>query len=310
MNSASPIACFKNAGNSPDEGRRPSPHCRVAIRDFDLAATLNSGQVFHWINQDGGFVGLVDRTPVFVAQPRPDELVVSGAQGTLVSQYFGLDHDLDAIRRTFPLQDAVLERAVAFCPGLRIIRQPLWECLATFLTSSLKQLAHIRQISFKLRECFGEPILFGNSTLYTYPKPEVLAEANERELLACGLGYRAKFLAATARAVASGDLVLDELRGPEVSDAEAIARLCRAPGVGPKIASCVLLFGAERLGSFPIDVWVERVLRQLYQKQTAQLNRAQLAKFTERHFGPCRGYAQQFLFHHARLTMPRRRNKA
>jgi N-glycosylase/DNA lyase len=280
----------------------------LAVREFDLGATLDSGQVFHWQRAGAGFVGLIDRTPVFVAQPSPDRLLVTAGQPALVSHYFALDHDLDAIRRTFPANDAVLERAVSFCPGLRVIRQPAWECLATFITSSLKQVAHIRQISQSLRQRFGEPVRFGTLTLHAYPGAETLAAAGENALRTCGLGYRAKFLAGSARAVLDGTIDLDALARPGVSDAEALALLCQAPGVGPKIASCVLLFAGERLGAFPVDVWVERVLRHLYADETENLKRRELARFIDDHFGPYRGYAQQYLFHHARLTMGRRVN--
>jgi N-glycosylase/DNA lyase len=280
----------------------------VAVGEFDLAATLDSGQVFHWQRADDGFVGLIDRTPVFVSQPSSDRLLVTAGQSALVSRYFALDHDLDAIRRTFPAGDPVLERAIRFCPGLRLIRQPVWECLATFITSSLKQVAHILKISQTIRQRFGHPVVFGARTLHSYPAAETLAAAGKSALRACGLGYRAKFLAGSARAVTEGILDLGVLARPEISDAEALELLCRAPGVGPKIAACVLLFAAERLGAFPVDVWVERVLRHLYADETAHLGRRDLDRFINDYFGPNRGYAQQYLFHHARLTMGRRVN--
>lgn len=278
---------------------RPVALSRLAVRRFDLAATLGSGQVFHWVPQDGGFLGTLDRTPVFLRQPAPDELEVSAGDEPLASRYLALDHDLDAITATFPV-DAALSRAVAFAPGLRLIRQPAWECLATFITSSLKQVPHISQISHTLRRRFGEPVTLGGCTLYTYPTPAALAEAGESELRRCALGYRARHLAATARLVATGELDLSFLTDPDVPDETALARLTRAPGVGPKVASCVLLFAGQRLGFFPIDVWIERTLRETYFPRRRKFPPGFLARFAHRHFGPYRGYAQQFLFHHAR----------
>lgn len=277
---------------------------RLPVRRFDLAATLGSGQVFHWRATSGEAVGLIDRTPVLVRQPAPDFLEVTDGAEAAVTRYFALDHDMDAIEATFPAGDASLDEAVAFAPGLRLIRQPAWECLATFITSSLKQVPHISAISHSLRQRYGDRVEFGPHTLHTYPSAEALARAGESALRGCGLGYRSAYLAATARRVADGTLDLGFLNDPAVSDDEANARLLTAPGVGPKVAACVLLFAGERLGFFPIDVWIERTLKERYFPRRRAFPAGFLARFVDQHFGPYRGYAQQFLFHHAR-TAPR-----
>lgn len=267
---------------------------------FNLAATLDSGQVFHWMpDGDGGFRGLIGEMPVQVRQ-EGDQLWVTPGTEKLATRYFALDHDLEAIYRSFPL-DPTMTRALAFCHGVRIIRQPLWECLATFLTSSMKQVSHIRQMSHAIRTRFGRP-LPGWSPLAAYPSPERLAQATEAELRACGLGFRAKNLLATARAVHSGKVDLEALRHKD--DGVVLSELCGLPGVGPKIANCVLLFAYERLSAFPIDVWIERVLRQSYFAHKRKATAGELRDFAARSFGPCGGYAQQYLFHHAR-SQPR-----
>lgn len=276
----------------------------IGVRRFDLRATLGSGQVFHWVPHEDGFLGMIDCTPVIVRQPDPARLEVTAGTAALVSHYLALDHDLDAIVASFPADDDALARAVAYAPGLRLIRQPAWECLATFITSSLKQVPHISQISHTLRRRFGDPVSFGSHTLYTYPSATALSEAGEAELRRCGLGYRAKHLAATALKVATGELDLAFLTNPTVPDDTALTRLTQAPGVGPKVASCVLLFAGQRLGFFPIDVWIERTLRELYFPRRRKFPPGFLPRFAHRHFGPHRGYAQQFLFHHARTNRP------
>ncbi len=282
----------------------PAPH-------FDLAATLNSGQVFHWHFDGERHYGLIADTPVWIRQTGPGTLETDPAHAALVSSYLALDHDLDRMRKTLPKKDSVLRQAMRYAPGIRILRQPHWECLATFITSSLKQVAHIRQISLTLRERFGTPVAGpGGTTLYTYPTPAALADAGEAALRACGLGYRAAFLHQTAALIADGRFDLKSLAPLE--DDAALAKLCCLPGVGPKIAQCTLLFAYERLGVFPIDVWIERALRELYftdQKETATPR--QLRDFAHTHFGPYRGYAQQWIFHHARTSgiFSRRREK-
>ncbi|MES2706595.1 MAG: DNA glycosylase [Verrucomicrobiota bacterium] len=268
---------------------------------FDLAATLNSGQVFHWHRlEDGGFAGLIGRTPALISQPSPDTLLCTRGTAALVRRYLALDHDLHALTATFPADDEGLRRAVAWCPGLRILRQPSWECLATFITSSLKQVPHIRQISLTLRRRFGEPVPFpGLPDQWAYPTPAALAAAGETALRACGLGYRAAFLHRTADDIAGGRFDPEAVAG--LPDAEARAALCTLHGVGEKIANCALLFGWERPAAFPIDVWVERVLRRLYFQNDPAIPAKTLRQFAATHFGPAAGYAQQFLFHHARL---------
>jgi N-glycosylase/DNA lyase len=192
-----------------------------------------------------------------------------------------------------------MEAARGFCRGLRIIRQPKWECLATFICSSMKQVTHIRQISLALRGRFGERRRIGSQLVYSFPPAHRLSECSEKELRECKLGYRAKTLRATAVLVSSGGADLEAWS--TLSDAELRKQLCALPGVGPKIANCVMLFAYERLRAFPIDVWIERVLKQYYFSRRKRMTARRLREFTETYFGEHGGYAQQYLFHHARV---------
>jgi N-glycosylase/DNA lyase len=268
----------------------------IIADDFDLARTLDSGQVFHWEKCGNGFIGTIGTTAVSVEQRR-DRLCFSGATAKLIGHYFALDHPLAEICRSFP-NDAAMCAARDFCAGLRIIRQPRWECLATFITSSMKQVAHIRQISHTLRKRYGERHQIGDCETYTFPSPHRIAELTEQDLRACALGYRAKNLLATARLVASKEANLEQWS--ELPDDLLRAHLCALPGVGAKVANCVMLFAYERLRAFPIDVWIERVLRQKYFARKRKVTAAQLRTFCETYFGAHGGYAQQYLFHHAR----------
>jgi N-glycosylase/DNA lyase len=162
----------------------------------------------------------------------------------------------------------------------------------------MKQVAHIRQISLALRKRFGEQRKIGNQLVYLFPPAHRLAYASEKELLECKLGYRARNLRATARRVSSGQANLEAWS--VLSDAELRTQLCAFPGVGPKIANCLMLFGYERLRAFPIDVWIERVLRQHYFSRRKKMTTQRLREFSETYFGEHGGYAQQYLFHHAR----------
>jgi len=293
-----------------------------AIPEFDLEKTLNSGQVFHWEKIGNGFAGTIGDRAVYVEQR--DEslraLMEGGAPATprarrasglashelappvmeSVSYYFALDHPLQEICASFP-DDPIMNAARDFCRGLRIIRQPKWECLATFICSSMKQVAHIRQISLALRNRFGDQRKVGSRVVHTFPSPQRIARASENELRECKLGYRAKTLRATARLVSSDECDLESWSA--LPDGNLRKNLCELPGVGVKIANCVMLFAYARLRAFPIDVWIERVLRQRYFPRRKKMTAQQLREFSETYFGEHGGYAQQYLFHHARIAL-------
>jgi N-glycosylase/DNA lyase len=279
----------------------------IPAPDFDLKKTLDSGQVFHWQKAADGFVGAIGDLPVYVEQNGRVLKVCFGGPLTksprrllrgIVARYFALDHPLAEICDSFP-KDPVMNAARDFCRGLRIIRQPKWECLATFICSSMKQVAHIRQISLALRRRFGEQRRIGNHIVYTFASPRLLAQASEKELRECKLGYRAKNLRATALLFSSGQADIEAWSA--LSDAELRKQLCALLGVGPKIANCVMLFAFERLRAFPIDVWIERVFTQHYFSGRKKMTAQRLREFSETYFGEHGGYAQQYLFHHARV---------
>jgi N-glycosylase/DNA lyase len=268
----------------------------ITANDFDLARTLDSGQVFHWEKCGDGFIGTIGERGVYVEQRR-HRLFFRGATAKIIAHYFALDHPLAEICRTFP-DDAAMGTARDFCQGLRIIRQPRWECLATFITSSMKQVAHIRQMSRALRERYGARREILEHEVYTFPPADRMAKLTEADLRACALGYRAKNLLGTARRVGSDEADLEKWRA--LPDELLRERLCSLPGVGAKVANCVMLFAYERLRAFPIDVWIERVLRQKYFPRKRKVSAAQLRDFCASYFGEHGGYAQQYLFHHAR----------
>ena len=246
-----------------------SPLHYLPAPDFNLTVTLASGQVFHWLPHEGGFSGLIGVIPAYVEQ-RGDILFTS-ADPALVSRYFSLDHPLPQIYRSFP-RDPVMAAALEFSRGMRIIRQPSWECLATFITSSMKQVSHIASISHTLRSRYGQPVAppllhplrhaqglepaeaassFIHQPCFTYPTPERLASLREEDLRACALGYRARNLLETARMIAAGKVNINAIGS--LPDDEVRSKLCRLPGVGEKVANCVLLFAFDRVRAFPIE---------------------------------------------------------
>ncbi len=285
-----------------------STACFIAARDYDLAATLTSGQTFRWKPRDGAWEGVVGPRWVRLRQ-RDDgveaETATPVADWTWLTDYLQSDLDLGSILLTFP-NDAVMRASVAACRGLRLLRQEPWECLASFILSSTKQIVQIEQIVAFLCARFGAPLAApaGHEPVHAFPSAERLAATSEAELRACKMGFRAPNLLATARRVAGGQLNLRGLQSRSVH--EARAALVDLPGVGEKIANCVLLFAYGFKEAFPVDVWVRKVIRQYYfpkRRPTPQ----QLRRFVGTYFGPNAGYAQQYLFHYVRTGRQRKR---
>src|SRR5471030_1411273 len=271
----------------------PQVSLSLMSRGLDLDATLTSGQTFSWKRTaEGHWRGWIDRRPCLVwLQGDALRAVGPGLTHEAVSAYFSLGLPVREIFATFP-SDPWLEKAQAFAPGLRILRQDPWETLCNFICSSLKQIVQIEQMNHELRRVFGDEIGEG---LHSFPDSSRLAEATEAQLRACRLGFRARHLFVAARQVASGEISLERIG--TLPTAEAREHLLRIRGVGEKVANCILLFAYGRAEVFPIDVWVDRVLRRLYFMNSQRIKHERLRAFANSHFGPHRGYAQQFLFH-------------
>jgi N-glycosylase/DNA lyase len=248
---------------------------------------------------------------------------------------------LGKILQTFP-DDEPMRRATTACRGLRVLRQEPWECLASFILSSNKQIVQIRQIITLLCEKFGEPLTLtlspsdgvreqqrtpANNLMpaespagcrqfslslpsgeragvrgmyFSFPVPHRLAAATEADLRACKMGFRAPHLLKATRQIAEGEVDLEKIRALDCPAARL--ELMKLRGVGGKIADCVLLFAYGFDSAFPVDVWVERALRQLYFPRR-RVSEKRLRHFAATHFGPHAGYAQQYLFHYVRTKM-------
>lgn len=270
--------------------------------DYDLDATLSSGQVFAWEQTAAGWTGVVQGRWVQLAAT-PGGLRARTARPQTnwawLRHFLQTDVDLAAVLATFPKDDPHLHAAVTACRGLRLLRQDPWECLAGFILSSTKQIVQIRQIVRLLCQRYGEPVAGppGVAAMNAFPSAERLAALTESDLRACKMGFRAPNLRATARAVAAREIDLDRLGQLNLN--EARGELLKLPGVGEKIANCVLLFAYDFPAAFPIDVWVLRVLRERYFRRR-KIAPTRLQKFVASHFGSNAGYAQQYLFHHIR----------
>jgi N-glycosylase/DNA lyase len=271
------------------------------VRDYDLAATLDCGQAFRWRREGDAWTGVVGSNWVRLRQNAEGILAETATpqrDWDWLAHYLQSDVDLGAVLARFP-DDEPMRAAVAACRGLRLLRQEPWECLASFILSSTKQIVQIRQIIALLCGRLGEPLAVpaGAAPAFSFPAAARVAACDEAELRACKMGFRAPNLLRTARLIGGGELNLAALSALEV--AAARTELLRCPGVGEKIANCALLFGFGFQQAFPVDVWVRKALQELYfPKRRAGAKR--LERFTATHFGPNAGYAQQYLFHYMR----------
>jgi N-glycosylase/DNA lyase len=260
---------------------------RIAAPDFDLEATLESGQVFGFRREpDGAYAGALRGVPVRI---RPVSGVLDVAAGApldpaLVRDYFDLGRDLGAVYRLLE-GEAPLAPLAARLRGLRVIRQDPWEALACFILSANNNVKRIQGIVGRILAAFGG-----------FPAPAALAAAGGK-LRALGAGYRAPFLAAAARRVAEDPDGFGALAAEPYEAARE--RLLDFPGVGDKVADCVLLFGFQKYESFPMDVWVLRAMRRLYWRGRRAPER-RVRALARRHFGRWAGYIQQYLYHGAR----------
>jgi N-glycosylase/DNA lyase len=276
------------------------------VAHYDLDTTLGSGQSFRWQKSGSTWIGVIGKRWVRLQQ------IQSSITATVADpvcdwnwlvHYLQLDIGLEEIVRTFP-DDQPMQAALRACRGLRLLRQDPWECLASFILSSTKQIVQIQQIIALLTERFGEPLPAAPSypRAFSFPAPERLSRCTETELRECKMGFRAPYLLETARTIVSGRFDLQRLSSLPLGSARA--ELMSLPGVGRKIADCVLLFAYGFPAAFPVDVWVIKALRELYFPRTKRAHLKRLRQFSEEHFGPHGGYAQQYLFHYMRTKHP------
>ncbi len=271
---------------------------------LDLPSTLQSGQAFRWRLDGGWFHGVVFGNLVRMRQASggiefssaPDD---ESYLEPSIRDYLGLSVDLEEVYAALS-GDEMLEAAIERHRGMRVLRQEPWECLVSFICSSASNIPRISKNVESICAALGKPIRLGEQVRNTFPTPHEIADAGETRLRGLGLGYRAAYLAATARKIAEGEPDLITLR--EAPYEEALEALVALDGVGDKVANCVLLFSLDKPQAFPVDGWIDRVLRERYLDGEGKgISRTGMRVWALEHFGPYAGYANQYLFHERRL---------
>ena len=278
---------------------------------LNLDATLCCGQVFRWTKKGDWWYGVADGKAIKVRQVNT-ELEFANADPKFVENYFALDDDLEKIGANID-KDAHIKKALREFWGLRIIRQDPWECLISYICATYKNIPAIKHMLLSLSRRFGGKTMLDGMEFFTFPTPEKLANAAVKDLLECGLGYRAKYVQDTSKRIFENNFELERLR--QMPYTQAKKQICNLTGVGPKVADCVLLFSLGKTEAFPVDRWVERVILNHYAEklplelaqklqQREGLNNSDYAKlnfFGREYFGEYAGYAQEYLYHYERV---------
>lgn len=271
--------------------------------DFSLAVTLESGQVFGWKRKDGGYLGEINGNPVLVSQH--GKTIGYNSLGRKVDRkavrgYFSLDLDAAKMYRKIST-DGLMKRAVKEFRGLRLIRQDPWYCMISFVCSSFSNIPRIEQNIERIKAKHGKRI--GTGT-HLFPTIKELKTTDRDKLRKCGLGFRDRYVHKIANTISERQI--QELGKMDYSEAKK--KLMEFPGIGEKVADCILLFSLDKGESFPIDVWISRIMHKYYGKEMKRMFKTekdkfsypQMQEFARKRWGKYAGYAQQFLYMYAR----------
>ena len=270
---------------------------------FDLSSSLESGQSHRWVKSDSWYIGVVLGNLVKIRQIE-DKIEWHSAPSSeedilpLLKDYFRLDDDLNKIYEEITQDDRVSEMVAKF-PGLRLLRQDPWECTIAFICSANSNIPRIHRVIENLSNTFGTQLELDGHIRHSFPSPQELVVAGEQKLRELGLGFRAPYVDKATQLVNANQLDLQSL----IHMPYELAKKClmECPGIGPKIADCILVFSLEKMEAFPIDVWVRRALGDWYFPNQKTPSNQILQSWAQNYFGSYGGYAQQYLFHGRRL---------
>lgn len=269
------------------------------IKDFDLVHIFESGQCFRWKRQsDGSYTGVALERVVNIKAVK-DSLILDNTSVdeflNLWFDYFDLGTDYSKIKEALS-KDSVLKEAIAYGDGIRLLRQDVWEVLISFIISANNNIPRIAKIIESISENFGTKLNYNGKVHYTFPAINILGCIKEDQVAVCRAGYRNKYIINASAMILRGSVDLTKLC--EKDTLSCRKELLKLPGVGPKVADCIMLFSGTKFDVFPTDVWVRRVMGELYFNKEVGIGEIQ--DFVSRKFGPLAGYAQQYLFYYAR----------
>lgn len=261
------------------------------------------GQCFRWNKEiDGSYVGVVKHNVIKVKKGKNQIEIKSIGEDNLqdlATSYFDFDRDYEKIKKTLAKIDDNMKQSIAYGSGIRILNQDLWETIISFIISANNNIPRIKGIIERMAKVYGKEIMWEGKKYYTFPTVEELAKANVEDLRKLGLGFRDVRVYETTKLIKEGKIELESLK--EEKDVTKVRNtLLTLPGVGPKVADCILLFSTlKRWEAFPIDVWVRRVMNELYihNPEENKVKKEEIEQIAYEKFGSLAGIAQQYLFY-------------
>lgn len=272
-------------------------------KSFELKDIFECGQCFRWNEQkDGSYTGVIKNAIINVKKENENIIFAGKCKENIkdiVEDYFDLNTNYEEIKQKLSNIDEYLKTSVEYGKGIRILNQDLWETIISFIISANNNIPRIKGIIERLSQKYGNEIEWNGEKYYTFPTPEQLKDVTVEEYRKLGLGFRDIRLYETTKMILSKEIDLQKLR--ENSNTQEVRNeLLKLSGVGPKVADCILLFSdLKRFDVFPIDVWVRRVMNDLYIKEDdeTKVSKVKIEKIAQEKFGDIKGLAQQYLFY-------------
>lgn len=271
------------------------------VSDFDPKHIFECGQCFRWKDQgDGSYTGVAKGRVINVSR-EGDTIYLKNTNledfNNIWKDYFDLDTDYSKIKNELRNMDEYLEKATEFGWGIRLLRQDPWEMIISFIISSNNRIPMIQKAIKILSREYGTYIgSYEGEDYYDFPTPQQLSKASIEEIRACSTGFRDKYIKSTTEEVIKNNDDVYSYRN--LSTEDCIKELLKFNGIGPKVGDCIALFGMQKYDTFPVDVWVKRVMQEFYVEDDMSLPK--IRKYAIDKFGDLSGFAQQYLFYYAR----------
>lgn len=273
------------------------------VESFELRDIFECGQCFRWNKQEDGSYTGVFKNNVLNVKKNKDEIIFEGICENEIQQtvenYFDLNRNYKKIKEQLSKIDQNMKMSIEYGNGIRILNQDLWETIISFIISANNNIPRIKGIIERLSEKYGDEIKYKGNKYYTFPTPEQLKNVTVEEYRKLGLGFRDIRLYETTKMILNKQVDIENMKN-NPNTIEVREELLKLSGVGPKVADCILLFSdLKRFEVFPIDVWVRRVMNDLYIKNEdeTKVNKKQIEKIANEKFGDLAGLAQQYLFY-------------
>lgn len=270
-------------------------------KSFKVRDIFECGQCFRWNEEpDGSYTGIFGHNVLNVKEEK--DIVITGiCEGNIediCKKYFDLDRNYEEIKETLSLIDDNMKESIKYGKGIRILNQDLWEMIISFIISANNNIPRIKGIIERMSAKYGQEIKFRGTSYYTFPTIDELSQASVKDLKDLGLGFRDRYVYETTKKIKEGKINLENLKQEPTN--EVRKQLLTLTGVGPKVADCIMLFSTlKRFDVFPVDVWVRRVMNDLYihNEDETKVNKKQIQEIARDKFGALEGIAQQYLFY-------------